>query len=171
MQQSGGTVRCYSEPGVGTTFKVYLPRVDEAQAEKTPDAQPAPRRGRGETVLVVEDDDGVRSLVRRILSRHGYVVLEGTNGRDALSVARGHAGAIDLLLTDVVMPVMSGRELATTLLAERPAIKLLFMSAYAENAALEHGLVGAGDAFIAKPFTEEGLLRLVARTLDSPKIA
>ena len=167
VQQAGGTVRAYSEPGVGTTFKVYLPRVDDAAPKSVPAPQPPPRRGRGETVLVVEDDDAVRALVRRVLTRHGYVVLEGSGGREALAAARAPAGPVDLLVSDLVMPQMSGRDLAETLAAERPGLAVLFMSAYAEYAVLQHGLVANRDSFVAKPFTEEVLLRQIARTLDA----
>jgi CheY-like chemotaxis protein len=171
VQQAGGTIRAYSEPAVGTTFKVYLPRVDEAARSPTPVPLPPPRRGRGETVLVAEDHEGVRSLVRQVLTRHGYVVLESANGREALAAARGHTGSIDLLLTDLVMPVMGGRELSAKLFAERPGLKVLFMSAYTEAAVLQHGLVSAPENYVPKPFTEEFLLRQVARALDATRPA
>ncbi|MDX2263251.1 MAG: PAS domain S-box protein [Gemmatimonadales bacterium] len=165
VQQSGGSIHVYSEPGRGSTFKVYLPMVSEVLSAAAPEEKSFDVRGT-ETVLLVEDEDAVRRLARRILSMHGYLVLSAGDGEEAMRVAESHEGAIDLLLTDVVMPNLSGPELARALGARYPALKLLFMSGYTDDAVVRHGLIEAGVAFIQKPYTPAGLARKVRSVLD-----
>ncbi len=165
-QQSGGTVWVYSEPGIGTTFKLYLPRVNAmAEAPRTPrDAL----SGRGtETVLLVEDEDQVRDVARGILRRYGYTVLEARNGGEALLHCERHTATIDLLLSDVVMPGMSGPELAKRLAQARPDMKVLCMSGYTDDTAVRHGVIDAHFAYLQKPLTVETLTRKVREVLDA----
>ena len=167
VKQAGGFIWVYSETGRGTSFKVYLPRVDEA-AEPTV-ARPAttePRRG-AETVLVVEDAASVRMVTRQVLERYGYTVLEAPNGETALRLAAKHHGPIQLLLTDVVMPGLSGRQLAEQLSRLRPEMKVLYVSGYADNAIVHHGILDSGVAYLQKPFTPESLARRVRDVLDA----
>jgi nitrogen-specific signal transduction histidine kinase len=167
VRQSAGTIWLYSEPGKGTTFKIYLP-LAEAGAEVAVSRPVEPVRLHGsETVLLVEDEEGVRKLARSILQRNGYRVLEATDSAHALLLAREHA-AIDLLLTDVVMPQMSGAEIATRVLAQRPGLKLLYMSGYTDNAVVLHGVLRSEAAFVQKPFTPAVLLSKVREVLDAP---
>jgi CheY-like chemotaxis protein len=155
----------YSEVGLGSSFKVYLPRVD-APAEITPPVSPLPTRRGTETVLLVEDEDGVRALVRQVLHKHGYNVLEARNGGEALLMCERHQGDIDMLLTDVVLEQMGGRELAERLLKVRPEMKVLYVSGYADDAIVHHGVLKPGMAFLQKPFTTEALARKVRFVLD-----
>ncbi len=166
VKQSGGYVWVYSEPGIGTTFKIYLPRIDAA-AERLPAQQLRPEVYRGtETILLVEDEEGVRSLIRQVLSRHGYTVLESAHGGEALLLCERHLGRIDLLLTDVVLSQMSGRELAERLSPLRHEMKVLYMSGYTDEAIIHHGVLTPGSAFVQKPFTTEALTRKVRQVLD-----
>jgi CheY-like chemotaxis protein len=165
VKQSLGHIAVYSEPGHGTTFKVYLPRAgEEATPVPTPAGFSVPRGT--ETVLLVEDEDGVRSLARLALLSGGYNVLEASHGEEALALARGHAGPIHLLLTDVVMPKMGGRQLADLLSRERPETRVLFLSGYTGDAMVRHGVVETGTEFQQKPFTPLGLARKVREVLD-----
>jgi len=167
VKQAGGFIWVYSEPGRGTSFKVYLPRVDEAA--DPPVARPAmaePRRG-AETVLVVEDAAAVRMVTRQVLERYGYTVLEAPNGETALRLAAKHHGPIQLLLTDVVMPGLSGRQLAEQLSRLRPEMKVLYVSGYADNAIVHHGVLDSGVAYLQKPFTPESLARRVRDVLGA----
>jgi len=167
VKQSGGHIWAYSELGQGTTFKIYLPRVHGEAAAVEP--KPASRvRARGtETVLLVEDEPMVRRLALTILREAGYHVLEAANGPEALRMAREHGDSIHLLLTDVVMPRMSGREVADRLKAQRPDLKILFMSGNTEEAIGNHGVLEPGFAFLQKPFTPAGLSSKVREVLDT----
>jgi len=166
VKQSGGNIWVYSEPGKGTTFKIYLPRVDEP-LEKMVERVVKGELHRGdETILVVEDNDEVREVAVRILSGQGYKVLEASQGPDAFLICTEHDGPIHLLLTDVVMPKMSGRELAETLMPIRPRIKVLYMSGYTGNAIVHHGVLEKGMNYIQKPFAVDALARKVREVLD-----
>jgi two-component system cell cycle sensor histidine kinase/response regulator CckA len=165
VKQSGGHIWVYSEVGQGTSFKVYLPRVEEAATVVTTAPQRA-RRGT-ETILLTEDDDQVRALARETLELSGYTVLEAASPTDALRVALRHSGVLHLLLTDVVMPGMNGRALADRLLALRPDLKVLFMSGYPASAIGHHGVLDPGTAFLQKPFTPGSLARKVSEVLDA----
>jgi len=169
VEQSGGAVLVYSEISHGTSFKIYLPTVDDVTIK----VQAAPSQGapRGsETVLVVEDEDAVRSLVCEILEEQGYNVLNARNGAEALAACHQRAGIIDLVITDVVMPSMSGSELATRLRPLHPQLKLIFMSGYTDNAIIHHGVLSADMAFLNKPFTPQMLARKVREVLDSGSV-
>src|SRR5438105_8556730 len=170
VKQSGGFIWVYSEPAHGTSFKVYLPRVAEpaepAEPAATATATAEPTGGT-ETVLVVEDAASVRMVTRQVLERVGYVVLEAPNGETALRLAAKHHGPIQLLLTDVVMPGLSGRQLAEQLAKLRPDMKVLYTSGYADHAIVHHGILDSGIAYLQKPFTPEALGRRVRQVLDS----
>jgi signal transduction histidine kinase/CheY-like chemotaxis protein len=169
VKQSGGYIEVDSEPGRGTTFRIYLPRVDSASpaAERSPRA--AAPTGGTETSLLVEDEDGVRELARDILRSSGYTVLEGRNGAEGLLLGERHQGALDLLLTDVVMPRMSGRELAERMVSLRPELSVLYMSGYTDDAVIRHGVLGSDTAFLQKPFTPAALVQRVRETLDQAR--
>ncbi len=165
VQQSGGTIWVYSEPGQGTTFKVYLPRVDTEVDPARPHVAPATLRGT-ETILIVEDEEQVRTTAVSILRRQGYRILVSEHPGEALLVCEQHPEAIDLLLTDVVMPQMSGPELARRVRETRPAIKVLCMSGYTDDTVVRHGIVESGVAFIQKPLTPTALSQKVRQVLD-----
>lgn len=167
VRQSGGTIWVYSEVNRGTTFKIYLPRVREEAGPAASSAAGAVGLGGTETVLLVEDEDGVRALAEETLTAAGYRVLSARHGPDALVRAHGHQGRIHLLLTDVVMPGMSGRELADRLLPVIPHLKVLYMSGYTDNAVVHQGVLDPGVAYLPKPFSPEGLLRKVRAVLDA----
>jgi two-component system cell cycle sensor histidine kinase/response regulator CckA len=165
VKQSDGFIWVYSEPGRGTTFKIYLPRVDQGPEPLAPRPEAAAVNGT-ETVLLVEDEDALRSLLRELLESAGYVVLEAAHGVDAMSVARDHAGPIHLLLSDMVMPQMTGRELADRLTRLRPGIKVLYMSGYSAGASPHHELP-PDAAYIEKPFTADSLGSAIRALLDA----
>jgi len=166
VNQHGGNIYVYSEPGQGSTFKVYLPRAT-GEAVELPIRVHQGDLPRGhETVLVVEDEPAVRRLAVRALQRRGYTVLEAENGADALRIAREHGGDIHLLLADVVMPLLGGKRLADELRVMRPDVKCIFFSGYTDNAIVHQGVLDAGTAFIQKPFTAATLARKVREVLD-----
>jgi two-component system cell cycle sensor histidine kinase/response regulator CckA len=171
VKQSGGFIYVDSTPGQGSRFSIYLPRHAERAADETrPAAPPAPRGT--ETILVVEDDAGVRWAVRRMLERNGYSVLEAAGAAEALRHVAdvGSRGAhIDLVLTDVIMPEQSGRELVERLTADRPELRILYMSGYADDEILRRGLELSGAPLLEKPFTPDRLAEVVRRALDQPR--
>jgi CheY-like chemotaxis protein len=168
VKQSGGYIWVYSELGQGSAFKIYLPRVREAPDPTRPDPSPtAPLRG-SETVLLVEDDEMVRDLTSRLLKNWGYTVLVAPDGTDALRQIESYRGHVDLLVTDVVMPGMSGREVARRVVALRPQVKVLYLSGYTDDAIVRHGMLEPGIAFLQKPFSADMLARKVREVLDAP---
>ena len=169
VKQSGGYIWVYSEPGHGTTFKIYLPRVAEATPVQEVGQAFSPPPAGSETILLVEDEDGVRKLGREFLESTGYTVLEAQNGAEAIQVANRHMGLIHLMVTDVVMPQMSGRELAHRLAPVRPEMKVLYMSGYTDNAVVRRGILDRGTAFLQKPFPLSGLARKVREVLEEGK--
>jgi len=164
VRQAGGHIQVYSEPGKGTTFRIYLPRVDDA-VELPRDNVPVEERGT-ETLIVVEDEAAVRTMTVRALHQLGYTVLAAGSGLEALAVATAHQGPIDLLVSDVVMPKLNGPELATRLRAARPDLRVLFVSGYAENAIFRHGVLDVGVEFLQKPFTIAALHERIRGILD-----
>lgn len=167
VKQSGGHVEIYSEVNRGTTVKIYLPRFD-ALGQPTPSGTTEYRMPRGaETVLLAEDEDGVRGLTRLILETNGYTVLTAGDGSEALQIAREYPGSIHLLITDVVMPQMSGRQLADQMMKSHPGIKVLFVSGYTTEAVIRHGVLESGTAFLQKPYTPVTLARKVREVLDA----
>ncbi|MDB5309034.1 MAG: domain S-box protein [Gemmataceae bacterium] len=165
VRQAGGTVGVYSEPGRGATFKVYLP-VADGPGELAPAGPPPPPARGSETILLVEDEDGVRSLARTVLGEYGYAVLEAADGREAIGIADRHPGPIDLLVTDVVMPGLSGPEVAARVAARRPGVGVLYISGYTDDAVVRHGVLEAEVAFVQKPFRPDDLARRVRAVLD-----
>jgi PAS domain S-box-containing protein len=167
VRQSEGHIWVHSEPGKGTTFKVYLPRIDQAVEVIAPPNVPADELSRGcETILLVEDEEAVCSLIRGVLESRGYEVLEAKGAHEALEIGERRKKHINLLLTDVVMPQMSGRELAEHLAPLRPETKVLYMSGYTDHAVVQHGRLDPGTNFLQKPFTPDGLARKVREVLD-----
>ena len=170
VRQSGGHIWVSSEPGQGTSFKICLPLVTEKPEGETAAPEPAGDTVRGaETVLLVEDATRVREVVREILEMNGYAVLEARHGAEALEISARHGSRIHLMVTDVVMPQMSGRELAQHLAGTRPDMRVLFMSGYTDNAIVRHGVLEAGTAFLSKPFTPDALAAKVREVLDAPR--
>jgi CheY-like chemotaxis protein len=165
VKQSGGFIWVYSEPEQGATFKVYLPQVDALPERSQPAAAPAASWRGSETLLVVEDEEGVRVLVRDYLRMNGYTVLEARHGAEALNIACEHPGEISLMITDVIMPGMNGRELAERMGILRPAMKVLYMSGYAETAVYRKGVLEPGAPFLQKPFGPLDLGRKVRDVL------
>jgi signal transduction histidine kinase/ActR/RegA family two-component response regulator len=167
VKQSGGTVEVYSEPARGTTFKVYLPRsADEQHVRHTPPMNAVVVPNGMATVLLVDDDPFVAATARRALERNGYAVLSAANGREAIEIAALHSDPLDLVITDLVMPEMGGRELARRLLAVRPGVRVLYTSGYTAEAINQQAVLEPTDAFLGKPFTPDGLLRQVQAILQ-----
>lgn len=167
VQQSGGNIWVYSETGRGTTFKIYLPVAVAQDQEAIEYVQPATLTGT-ETILLVEDQDEVRRVALQILRRAGYHVLEARNAGEALMTCEKYPRAIHLLLTDVVMPQVSGPELAERLLGIRPDLKVLYMSGYTERAVFQHGILDSGASYLQKPLVPDGLNRRVREVIDTP---
>ncbi|HVY25852.1 MAG TPA: ATP-binding protein [Polyangiaceae bacterium] len=170
IRQSGGTIWVDSQPGEGTTFKVYLPRVDATPVVVSPATSSAASSRGSETVLLAEDDPQLRALVSTTLRRNGYRVLEAGNGNEALALAERYGGGIDILLSDVVMPGMGGRQLWERLLPRRPKMKVLFMSGYTSDAIVHHGVQKSELAFVSKPVVPRALLFKLRQVLDTPKL-
>ena len=166
VTQHGGNIWTYSEPGQGTTFKVYLPIPREIQSESEVERKSITNLQGTENVLLVEDNEQVRNLVSDILKRYGYTVLAASSGEDALKVMESHNGRLDLLLTDVVMPGMNGRELYEIAVKHFPDIKVLYMSGYTDNVIAHRGILDEGILFIQKPFTAQGLALKVRKALE-----
>jgi two-component system cell cycle sensor histidine kinase/response regulator CckA len=166
VKQSEGFIWVYSEPGLGTTFKIYLPRVHRASEVERPSIIPSSPHGR-ETVLLVEDEAAVRASTNEFLVSRGYTVVTAENGVDALRVSREYSGPIHLMITDVVMPKMSGPQVAIQLAAERPDMKTLFVSGYAENTVLRHGNIDVTERFLSKPFSLSTLANKIRDVLET----
>jgi two-component system cell cycle sensor histidine kinase/response regulator CckA len=166
VKQSGGYIFAYSETGRGTTFKIYLPRVEESAPEVVPERRTRVGCRGSETVLLVEDEESVRELIAEALKAQGYNVLVAGNGQEALALAAPANCRIQLMITDVVMPGMSGRELATRLAESRPGTRVLYLSGYTEDAILHHGVLDPGTAFLQKPFSLDALACKVREVLD-----
>jgi CheY-like chemotaxis protein len=167
IKQSRGYILAESEVGVGTAFRVYLPRVEEAVDAQRPTQTSKATSGGSETVLLVEDEVSVRELVRETLEKKGYKVLEADKGDTALKVAAAHQGRIDILISDVVMPGMSGPELCHQLVPGHPQIKVLYLSGYTEDAIVHEGVLERGTAFLQKPFSLQTLSRKVREVLHN----
>jgi CheY-like chemotaxis protein len=169
VKQSGGNIWVYSEIGSGTTFKIYLPRVDDGAEEYKRSIEDVKVTQGTETILLVEEM--LRKLARQTLKGHGYEIVEASNGGEAIALSAQHEGAIHLLLTDVIMPGMNGRELAMRLDETRPSLRVLFMSGYTDDAIVHRGVLDESANFIQKPFMPDGLARRVREVLDEEKIA
>ena len=168
IKQTGGYIFAESELGQGSTFRIYLPRVEETVDAVAPPAKTAPVSAEGsETILLVEDEESVRQLVREVLQSKGYKVLEADRGDTALRIAAAHAGRIDLLISDIVLPGMAGQELGKQLLANNPVTKVLYLSGYTEEAVVHQGMLDAGAAFLQKPFMLQALARKVRDVLNA----
>jgi CheY-like chemotaxis protein len=167
IKQSGGHIEVHSELGHGTTFKLYLPRADASMPAATTLPNQLTIPAGMETVLVVEDEADVRNLLRRVLQARGYTILEARDGLEAIEVALQYSGRIDLLITDLVMPRMSGRELAASLAQARPEMRILLMSGYSDEVMMRQGMLQATFAFVQKPFSPINLARKVREVLDA----
>jgi PAS domain S-box-containing protein len=166
VKQSGGDIWVYSEPGQGTTFKLYFPRVAEGLSAESASAARTERGSGCETILLVEDEKAVRDLTARLLKQLGYTALTAASGAEALEISHSFTGHIALLLTDVVMPQMSGRQVADALGVSRPGMKVLYLSGYTENAVVHHGVLETGVDFLPKPFTREVLGQKIRDVLE-----
>jgi PAS domain S-box-containing protein len=168
VKQSGGHVNVYSEPGRGSTFKVYLPRIEDVEIRKAEEQAPPPPPPTGtETILLVEDAEALRVLIREILESGGYTVLDASQPEEALATAKAHPSPLHLMLTDVVLPRMSGPDLGASLARVRPETRVLYMSGYTADAIGNHGVLEPGTHFIQKPFSADDLLRKLRSVLDA----
>ena len=168
VKQSGGSIYVYSEPGQGSTFKVYLPRAENGDAVAEPARTAVRSSGGAETILLVEDDDSVRRFARRALADDGYEVIDTRDPEEAIAVFERRPDTIDLILTDVVMPRLRGPELVKRLAALRPGIKVIFMSGYTDQYMFEREVLGPKAAFLQKPLTPQSLSSKVREVLDLP---
>jgi CheY-like chemotaxis protein len=170
VKQSGGYIWVDSEPQRGARIRIYLPRVEGKVEAVEPKRRTTTQVARGsETLLLVEDEEGVRELIREWMSEHGYVVLAAANGVEALTLAESHRGPIDMLVADVVMPQMGGPALANRLLPQRPEMRVIYVSGYADEAIGDPDVLRAGAAFLQKPFSLDSLLQMVREILDTPR--
>jgi CheY-like chemotaxis protein len=169
VKQSGGLIEVYSEVGRGTAFKVYFPQVNEALSSGRSSSGIGPLPTGSETLLLVEDEDAVRALARHILRSCGYTLLEARDGLEAIRVAQNHDGPIHLVVSDVVMPHLGGRQLAERLAGVHPGLKMLFLSGYTDDTVIRHGILEAEVAFLQKPFTPTALAQKVRAVLDAMK--
>jgi response regulator RpfG family c-di-GMP phosphodiesterase len=167
VKQNGGDIWVYSEEGLGTTFKIYLPRAEQATLPLASPEIGAEMPTGDETILLVEDDLAVREVARRVLERQGYTLIETQRGKEALQLLAQQPGRVNLLLTDVIMPELSGKELSKQATALSPSLKTLFMSGYTDETITHHGVLEPGVAFLQKPFSPMGLARKVRAVLDS----
>jgi CheY-like chemotaxis protein/anti-sigma regulatory factor (Ser/Thr protein kinase) len=166
IEQSGGHIGVESQPGQGSEFTIYLPRYTGSEPAVSTVERDVPRGG-SEILLLVEDETTVRASVRRLLEWHGYTVIEASNGSEALRIYESNPEAIDLVLTDLVMPVMGGHELVERLRAGNPALRVVFMSGYTERTIADDSTMPSGTGFVEKPFTVDTLMRRVREVLDS----
>ncbi len=166
IKQSGGFVYVYSEPEKGTSVKIYLPRVEEEMVSGDPKLPDILSVEGKETILLIEDEDMVRRIVKRAILDHGYRILETRDGEEAITISQQHFGKIDLMITDVILPKMSGRELADQLALTRPEMSILYMSGYTDNAIVHHGMLDQGIHFIQKPFSTDEFLKKIRKILD-----
>jgi CheY-like chemotaxis protein len=166
VKQSGGHITVASKPGKGTAVRLYLPRVEAAVERPQVPARRTLENLGTETVLLVEDDAAVRTLVARVLGKGGYNVLTAASPREAAAISEGHPGTLDLLITDLVMPEMDGAELARELRADRPDMKVLFISGYTKDAMVQRGVLDEGVRLLTKPFGLEALAQAVRQILD-----
>lgn len=169
VRQSGGNIWVYSEPGRGTTFKIYLPIAAKSLQSSAPPPSSRIRPRGNETVLLVEDDSQVRQLAKAILLKHGYQVIEAAYGEEDFSLCGSAEVRVDVLITDVVMPRMSGRQLAERMAQQRPSMKVIFMSGYTDDAIVRHGVLSSGLNFVQKPLMPATLLTKLRDVLDSDK--
>jgi len=169
VKQSNGYIWVYSEPDQGTVFRIYLPRVEESGIPAVWGTADSPPRGAGETILVVEDEELVRDFACRFLRNEGYLTRESGDGLEALVLLRMEPDAVDLVLTDAVMPRMGGRELADHLGRLRPGLPVLFMSGYTNDEIIRRGLLTPGAPFLQKPFSPEALATKVREVLDAAR--
>jgi two-component system cell cycle sensor histidine kinase/response regulator CckA len=167
VEQCGGHVDVYTESGIGTAFKVYLPAVRGAAEHADATREPGEKEYGTETVLLVEDDAAVRKFAAMSLRQYGYYVLEASNGPEGLYMLNTRGGKLDLLITDVIMPGMNGRQLAEAVEARFPEIQVLYMSGYTDDAIVKHGVLESEIQFLSKPFTHDGLVRKVREVLDA----
>ena len=166
VKQTGGHIMVYSEPGQGTTFKIYLPKAEGDENIAQSEIRHKPIAGGRETIFVVEDDDTVRMLTKEILRSYGYNVVEASNGPEALEIAKGRQDPVDMLVTDVVMPEMGGRQVAEAFVALFPAMKVMYISGYTDDAIVNHGVLESGVHFLQKPFAPQALAEKVRHILD-----
>ena len=166
VKQSGGDIHVQSSPGRGATFKLYFPRHHAPHAPHRRTPVGVPRFGGSETILLAEDDDSLRALATRVLRRAGYQVIEARTAREAIELGIKHRGAIDLLVTDVVMPELSGRTVAERLMTDRPGLRVLYMSGYTDDDVVRRGVIAAKTEFIQKPFTPDGLTKRIRDVLE-----
>jgi len=169
VKQCSGAITVYSEPGRGTTFRIYLPRVDQALEDMSTQPQSVGSLNGSENILIVEDDPEVRRLVCEILRSKGYQVLESTRGDEAIRIAGNFSGPLPLMIADVILPEMSGPDVVRKVKETRPGIRTIFISGYTDEAVLRHGMLEPGTAFLSKPFVPEDLARKVKEVLTAPK--